>query len=72
MYDIKRLRIARSLTQEQLANAIGVHQTAVSQWEKNKTQPGAAVIPKLLNALNCKIDELYICEEDSKCLKNQY
>lgn len=35
---IKQLRSARNLTQEQLAHAVGVTKSAVSQWEDGSTK----------------------------------
>lgn len=59
MFDVKVQRKNRGLTQQQLAEKIGLHQTAVSQWENGTTQPCASVIPKLLKALDCRIEDIY-------------
>lgn len=56
---IKLLRVARGMSQEELAKMIGVTQGAVSQWEKGLTHPGFKVIPKLANALGVTSDELF-------------
>ncbi|MDR1438882.1 MAG: helix-turn-helix domain-containing protein [Clostridiales bacterium] len=39
MNRIKELRKTRNLTQSDFADAMHVHQTAVSQWETGKTNP---------------------------------
>ena len=36
---IKKLRIARKLTQEELASHLGITSKAVSQWECDRTSP---------------------------------
>lgn len=59
MYDIRKQRINKGLTQKQLADLLGVHQTAVSQWENGTTQPCARIISKILEALDCKINDIY-------------
>jgi repressor LexA len=44
---LKQLRKKQGLTQAQLANALHVHQTAVSQWECGRTFPDRETIIKL-------------------------
>lgn len=47
MNRIKELRKKKKLSQVELAALVGVHQTAVSQWENEKTEPGGEVLFKL-------------------------
>ena len=44
---LKQLRKKQGITQAQLANALHVHQTAVSQWECGRTFPDRETIIKL-------------------------
>ena len=44
---LKQLRKQNGLTQAQLAYALRVHQTAVSQWECGRTAPDRETIVKL-------------------------
>ena len=44
---LKQLRKQRGLTQAQLASALEVHQTAVSQWECGRTFPDRETVIKL-------------------------
>lgn len=44
---IKTLRLKRGYTQRSLANELGIHQTAVSQWENGRTAPDAAMLLQL-------------------------
>jgi len=44
---LKQLRKQNGLTQAQLALALHVHQTAVSQWECGRTYPDRETIIKL-------------------------
>lgn len=60
MYDIKKQRKLKGLTQKQLAEKLQVHQTAVSQWEKGITQPRSAILPALLSVFDCKIEDIYV------------
>ena len=58
MSTIKTQRIALNLTQIELAQALGVTQGAVAQWEKGITSPNIRLLPKLATILNCTTDEL--------------
>ncbi len=55
---IKELRIARNLSQEELAKKIDVNQTAVSQWERGVVFPSCEKLMALSSALDCTTDEL--------------
>lgn len=45
--NIKRLRLERGMTQEQLADAIGKTRTAVTQYESGWTSPRMGVVEEL-------------------------
>lgn len=55
---IKSLRIARGLTQQQLATKLGVDKTAVSHWENGIAQPALSRLPDLAKVLGVKVDKL--------------
>lgn len=48
---IRRLRKKAGLTQEQLAEAVGVHENSVSRWENNELTPKTFKIKALAKAL---------------------
>ena len=56
---IKELRLARGITQEQLANAVGISFQAVSKWENEVTLPDIALAPTLANYFGVSMDELF-------------
>ena len=58
------MREAKGMTQASLAEAIGVKQSAVAQWELGKTGPTYAKLTKLAEILNCQIDDLVRKEEE--------
>ncbi|MGN1479015.1 MAG: LexA family protein, partial [Acutalibacteraceae bacterium] len=58
MNNIKALRAARGMTQAQLASLCGVHQTAVSQWEKGRTDPDKNSIVTLSEIFNVSADTI--------------
>ncbi len=57
--NIKRLRTAKGLTQEQLANTLGVSAQAISKWETSDTYPDGALLVPLASALDVSLDELF-------------
>lgn len=55
---IARLRNERGLTQQQLAQQLGVTNKAVSKWETGAGLPDASVLPALARALGTTADAL--------------
>ncbi len=56
---IKNLRTERGITQEALANHLGVSYQAVSKWENNLTSPDIQLLPLLSVYFGITIDELF-------------
>ena len=46
--NIKQLRQQKNLTQDQVAEKLGVSYQAVSKWENNANTPDIALLPRLL------------------------
>ena len=57
--NLKRLRVAKNLTQEQAAEALGVSTQTVSRWECNVTLPDVTILPKIAELYCVTIDDLY-------------
>ena len=57
--NIKRLRLEKNLTQEQLATKLGVSAQAVSKWETSETYPDGALLVPLANEFEVSLDELF-------------
>ena len=55
---IATLRRAKELTQDELAEKLGVSSQAVSKWENDQTCPDISLLPLLANILNISVDEL--------------
>ena len=55
---VKKLRRDRNITQEQLAEMLGVSTNAVSQWECDKTAPDISHLPILANIFEVSADIL--------------
>lgn len=62
---IKELREAANLRQKQVAEHMGVLQSAVSNWETEAALPKARQLPILAEVLGCTIDELFGRGQDS-------
>ena len=55
---IKQLRQEQDITQEQLADALGITSRAVSQWETDRTAPDISQLPALANLFDVTTDHL--------------
>lgn len=56
--NIKRLRKAKSVTQEQVAELLGISVTAVSKWERGETYPDITLLFPLAHYFEVTLDEL--------------
>ncbi|MDR0862908.1 MAG: helix-turn-helix domain-containing protein [Oscillospiraceae bacterium] len=57
--NVKKLRDKRGITQQQLADALGVSYQAVSKWETATTLPDTATLPAIATYFGVSIDELF-------------
>ncbi len=56
---IKQLRTDAGMTQDQLAEKLGVSRQAVSQWETGFTLPDVALLPAIADVFGVTIDALF-------------
>ena len=61
---IREKRKEQSLTQEQLANLLGVSATAVHKWEKGTTYPDITTLPALARVLKTDLNTLLSFQDD--------
>ena len=61
---IREIRKERGMTQKELAQVVGVDQSAVAQWETGASGPHRNKLPKLAKALGCTVDELLKCNDN--------
>lgn len=57
--NIAALRKAKGMTQDALANIVGVTFQAVSKWETGQSCPDIGILPMLADVLEVSIDELF-------------
>lgn len=63
---IKKLRKQKDLTQEQLAEYMGISPQAVSRWETGASCPDISALPQLAELFGLTIDELLGVNEKKK------
>lgn len=56
---IRELRRRNGITQEALAEVLGVTSQAVSRWEANGSYPDMEIVPSIANYFGVSIDELF-------------
>ena len=62
--NIKKLRESQQLTQEQLANSLGISYQAVSKWENAVTTPDIMMLPLIAQIFDVSIDDLFKAQID--------
>lgn len=56
--NLKRLRNARGLSQDELAAKLDVSQKTISSWETNRTEPNMGVVQQIADFFNVTTDEM--------------
>jgi|SRR5690606_37020572 len=56
---IKQLREEKDLSQQKLADILGVSQQAVAKWESSKSEPDSAMLMRISNLFNISMDYLF-------------
>jgi len=58
-HNLRRLRLDRELTQEQLACILGVSAQSVSRWECGNNLPDVMLLPQIARLYGVTVDDLY-------------
>lgn len=57
---IKSKREQCNITQKQLAEELGLDQSAICLWETGKTYPRGKLLTKIAKILGCTVDDLLV------------
>ena len=63
--NVRRLRLERGLTQEELAQRVGVYQSAIGQVERGETNPLVSTLIQIARALDVEPADLLRSPEAS-------
>ena len=55
---IKNARLAKGISQEELALKLSLDRSTVAKWETGKALPRAELLLKLAQILECSVDDL--------------
>ena len=57
---IKSMRKDKNITQEMLANFLGVTNQSISKWERNETYPDITMLPAIASFFGTSVDNLLV------------
>lgn len=57
--NFKNARIKAGLTQQQIADTLGLDRTAIAQYERGTSTPNFKNLPKICKILGISLDELF-------------
>lgn len=58
MFLLRKYRLNNNMTQEQLANELGVAKTTISMWESGDRKPDIFMLKKIADLFGITTDEL--------------
>ena len=64
MNRIRELRVSMALTQTQLAEKVGLNQTAIGKYERGELEPSLETLKKLSSIFECSIDYIVGFSDD--------
>lgn len=68
---LKEIREAKGLTQQQLADMLGIRRNTVSRYETSEREPDQATLISLARILETTVDQLLTGEEQKKASDNE-
>lgn len=69
---IRDLRVAKNLSQVQLANRLGVTKQSVSNWENNNILPSVDMLKRIADYFHCSADYLLEMDEGKVYIETTY
>lgn len=71
MINLKAIRKARGMSQDDLGGLLGVTRQTVYNWENGQAWPSAELLPRIAKALSCSIGELFGETTDTENYKQE-
>lgn len=68
--NLKKIRVEKNVSQQELADLIGTHSTHISRYERNLAAPSIDVVKKIAEALEVSTDTLIYGQQDEKAKNN--
>jgi len=62
--NIAKIRRENNLTQEKVADKLGITVPAISKWENGRSLPDIALLPELAKIFDCTIDHILLADTD--------
>ena len=56
---IKHFREKKNISQESLAEQLGIGQSTVAMWENGTNKPRADKLPEIARVLGCEVSDLF-------------
>ena len=63
---IAKLRKGKNMTQEELADIIGVSSQSISKWENSVTMPDILLLPVIAGIFEITLDEVFSVQKNPK------
>ena len=64
--NLKKIRVEKNISQQELADLINSHSTHISRYERNMAAPSIDVVKKIAEALDVTTDTLIYGTQDEK------
>ena len=64
-FDVARLRMMRGLTQRELAERLGTHQSSISRLESGEREPSLSFLRRVVEALDGRLEVRIRAPEDA-------
>ena len=64
--NLKKCRVQRGMSQEELAKKINIHPVQFSRYERGHSVPSIEVVQKIADAMEVSIDQLVYGDQDNK------
>ncbi|MBC7626948.1 helix-turn-helix domain-containing protein [Ferruginibacter sp.] len=64
--NLKKIRVEKNVSQQELADMISTHSTHISRYERNLAAPSIDVVKKIAEALDVSTDTLIYGTQDEK------